>query len=280
MGWGPTEEQHKGIGRKFAQDIKPGDVILIARRHDYKPEVVGFGVVVGGFRTSLKGFKPPEESLWQGSLRTLSPFLPWTQLPKDLDVVRVLGHTAALRKLIPERSAAERQVCEWLEANLSSPSALGRNRNLGLPGPRRVKLTRLPNDRGLEFEVRSRRQVRLAIKREAELVRDYDQWISAQQRVLTVANYKGLKCDAFEQHRNNLIEAKSSRRREHIRMAVGQLLDYANLGEPHIKEPNLAILLPERPGEEVESWLKEKLGISVIWRQGKTFLDNANGQFT
>jgi len=280
MGYGPSEDKHKGIGRKFAQDINPGDVILIARRDRHNPDVVGFGVAAGSFKTSFRGYKPPDKSLWHGSLRRLSPFHPWPQLPNSLDVMRVLGHTAALRKLIPERSAAEKTVCQWLEANLNSALASGRNGTPGFAGPRRLRLTRLPHDHDSQFQVRSRRQVRLAIKREAELVHDYDQWIRAQQRVLTVANYKGLKCDAYEQQRNNLIEAKSSRRREHIRMAVGQLLDYANLGEPQINNPNLAILLPERPGTEVETWLKEKLEISVIWRQGNAFLDNANRQFT
>ena len=38
---------------------------------------------------------------------------------------------------------------------------------------------------------------------------------------------EGLCCDRFEKKRHNLIEAKSSTKREYIRMAVGQLLDYA-----------------------------------------------------
>jgi len=87
-------------------------------------------------------------------------------------------------------------------------------------------------------------------------------------------------CDAYEERRNNLIEAKSSIKREHIRMAVGQLLDYAHLGEAVMGRPNLAILLPQRPQSEIESWLKDKLNISVIWREGNVFSDNAQGRFT
>ena len=56
MGWKPDDHQHKQIGYKFANVVRPNDVLLIARRHENKPEVVGCGVVVGTFKTGLKGF--------------------------------------------------------------------------------------------------------------------------------------------------------------------------------------------------------------------------------
>jgi hypothetical protein len=72
MGWHPNDEAHR-LGPKFARGIEPGDVILIARRANGKPETVGFGTVVGKFRTRLKGFRAPESF---GSLRRLEPFIP------------------------------------------------------------------------------------------------------------------------------------------------------------------------------------------------------------
>jgi bifunctional DNA-binding transcriptional regulator/antitoxin component of YhaV-PrlF toxin-antitoxin module len=84
MGWGPDEKEHKGTGAKFARLIKPGDVVLIARRFNHTPEVVGFGEVYGSFRTSLPGFVAPEKDQWHGSLRLLRPFVPRTELPKKL----------------------------------------------------------------------------------------------------------------------------------------------------------------------------------------------------
>jgi hypothetical protein len=42
MGWHPDDEAHR-LGPKFARGIEPGDVILIARRANGKPETVGFG---------------------------------------------------------------------------------------------------------------------------------------------------------------------------------------------------------------------------------------------
>ena len=62
-------------------------------------------------------------------------------------------------------------------------------------------------------------------------------------------------------------------------MAVGQLLDYAFQGKEKLGEPNKAILLPKKPDNNIEKWLLS-LKISVIWREKRFFLDNANGQFS
>ena len=61
-------------------------------------------------------------------------------------------------------------------------------------------------------------------------------------------------------------------------MAVGQLLDYAYLGRKKFGSPNMAILLPRKPEAKLLEWLAEAK-ISVIWKQRRAFLDNANGQF-
>jgi len=123
--------------------------------------------------------------------------------------------------------------------------------------------------------VRTTEKVREAKKREAELVKAYQHWL---QKELKFVDYQGLRCDAYEEERNNLIEAKSSGRREYIRMALGQLLDYAYLGRTKIDRPNMAILLQEQPHAKLLQWLSE-LKISVIWRRGRAFDDNADGQF-
>lgn len=280
MGWGPNKEDHKRIGFTFARVIEPGDIVLIARRHRGEPEVVGFGVVKGRFRTSLQGFTAPKKERWQGSLRKLSPFIPWTELPPSLDIMRVLNHTTALRQLVPERNENERAVCEWLESTIGLGPDSGKRAYSALRRSTGTKLRSRPIDRELEYQVRTREQTRLAIKREAELVKGYSEWLGAQSRVIRTAWYGSLQCDAFEERRNNLIEAKCSSKREYIRMAVGQLLDYSHLGQEEFGDPNLAILLPKKPLPDIESWLKKKLRISIIWRDGKDFLDNANGRFT
>lgn len=121
--------------------------------------------------------------------------------------------------------------------------------------------------------------VRVARKREAALVRDYKKWLGDSGRVVEQVAYGRFVCDAHEKARNNLIEAKSSIGREYIRMAVGQLFDYAFLGKKELVTPNMAILLPKKPEQDIVDWL-EGLKISVIWKQRKEFFDNAQKQFT
>jgi len=116
------------------------------------------------------------------------------------------------------------------------------------------------------------------MKMEAALVNGYCDWLAKQGRRLHVARYKNLQCDGYEQKRQNLIEAKALTRREHIRMAVGQLLDYGFLGENKFGVLNKAILLPSKPSPHLVDWL-EPLNIKVIWQEKGAFLDNANGQF-
>ena len=108
---------------------------------------------------------------------------------------------------------------------------------------------------------------------------DYRCWLAQQGRKLVVAKCGRLQCDAYERKRRNLIEAKSSQRREYIRMAVGQLLDYAFQVREEFGESNKAILLPKQPDSDIAVWL-QNLKISIVWREGRSFLDNANGQFS
>lgn len=60
-----------------------------------------------------------------------------------------------------------------------------------------------------------------------------------------------------------LIEVKSSIESPHIRMAVGQLFNYWFTLKEH-DEPHLAMLLPERPSQEVEKFLKW-VDVGLIW---------------
>jgi len=69
--------------------------VLIARRYRGKPEVVGFGVVVGRFK---KSFKPQYKF---GSLRKLSPFKPRSAAPPKLPIMNALGQTTVLTQTSP-----------------------------------------------------------------------------------------------------------------------------------------------------------------------------------
>jgi hypothetical protein len=277
MGYKPDNKNHKQIGFKFAHVVRPNDIMLIARRHRGEPEIVGFGIVVGKFRTNLRGFKPQYRF---GSLRKLSPFKPRSAAPPKLLIMDALGQTTALRKLHPRKSSTHKLICEWMERELTRKANTDQ-RQQNVPEIMDAQLANLPHPHELEYEVRTQRKAVLAKKREADLVSRYRQWLEDRQRELQTVNYNGLQCDVYENRgsRGNLIEAKCSAKREYIRMAVGQLLDYAYLGRKRFGKPNMAILLPEKPDPKSVEWLSE-LNIGVVWEEKNVFRDNANGLFT
>ena len=277
MGWDPNDMGHGGIGPAFAgktkRGINPGDVILIARRHRFKPEIVGFGTVHGEFAERIRGVKTPETF---GSLRRLSPFIPWTGLPpSNVPLAEVVRHTKALVRLHPDRNDAHRIVCEWLDQQLYKRSL----RASAKPSHSDIKVVSSPDNHQLDYRVQTRARIIKAARVEAGLIKDYQGWLAQQGREISAVKYGTLQCDAYEEGRNNLIEAKSSTHREHIRMAVGQLLDYAFQGKMKLGDPHKAILLPNEPCADIVKWL-DSLEINIIWREKKAFVDNANGRFT
>jgi hypothetical protein len=277
MGYSPSDRTSKRIGYKFAHAVRPNDVLLIARRHRSKPEVVGFGVVRGPFETDLRGFNPTEKF---DSLRRLRPFKKLNAAPTRL-LKHALAHSMALRKLHPDKNPHHKALCDWLELKLATKG----NRNQSdIDDSKTVdaRLKKLCHRGEPEFQVRTRSRVAVARKKEEELVRRYHKWLEARDRKLHIAIYHRLRCDAYEERgnlRGNLIEAKASTKRECIRMAVGQLFEYAYLGRKRLGRPNMAILLPEKPEPKTVEWLSE-LRVSTVWKDKDKFCDNANGLFT
>jgi hypothetical protein len=278
MGWKPDDRGHKGIGFRFAHVIKSGDIILIARRHKHRPDIVGFGVVNGNYKTRLRSIKTPQSF---GSLRRLSPFIPWSAIPPGIPFLSAVRHTAALARLHPRSNEAHQQLCKWLDLELAkqnpsngasenSSNEQEQSRDAILADPRK-------NDQ-FDYEYRAKSEIKKARKREAELMQGYRLWLKQRQREIQIAKYGKLECDGFEKARNNLIEAKSSAKREYIRMAVGQLLDYAFQGSKKFGSPHMAILVPEKPRSDIEKWLTD-LKISLIWLEKGIFQDNADGKF-
>jgi hypothetical protein len=287
MGYEPDYFDHDRTGPKFAGEaesgIMHGDVVLIARRHDGGPQVVGFGVVYGAFQTKLKGFKPPQKF---GSLRRLSPFIVQSRAPSGIPLKGVLRHTKALVQLHPKWDTVHKEVCDWMEKHLGNKSlnaskkqrATTERKGRSKGTTPNAELVDLPENYQLDYKIQTKAKRTKAVKFEAKLLGSFKDWLKKQGRKLSAAKYGALRCDGYEIERGNLIEAKSSARREHIRMAVGQLLDYAFQGKQDLGEPKKAILLPVKPQPEIEKWLAS-LEISIIWRKGREFLDNANGQF-
>lgn len=288
MGWGSNNKKKaKGSGYKFAHVVKPGDIVLIARSHQNQPQIFGFGVVKGDFQTALKGVPLPYKP---GSIRRLSPFLPRSRAPKSMPLGFVLTWTRALAELHPKNKSAHKKLCDWLELALKRDAAWRNGK--GPTGPTSKKSPERkgqpvvkvipPGPPGTfqeDYEVRTPRRVKIAKKREAALVARYARWLKRQGRTLSTVLYKQLRCDGYETARRNLIEAKSSASREHLRMAVGQLLDYAYQGKKKLGEPHKAILVPTKPARDLIDWLAS-LGVHLVWPARTEFVDSANGQFT
>lgn len=102
-----------------------------------------------------------------------------------------------------------------------------------------------------------------AERREAALVKKYKFFAESQRRQLVririrpKGEAKPLFTDLYEPASNLLIEAKGTVTREAIRMAVGQLLDYARFITP---KPQMAVLVPS----PLRSDLRELLHLNQI----------------
>lgn len=87
-----------------------------------------------------------------------------------------------------------------------------------------------------------------------------------RQRYQPPSEVKPLYCDLYDATRHHLLEAKGSTSREAIRMAIGQLLDYARFVKP---PPQLGVLLPTRPRQDLEVLLTAQ-AIAIVWPIGNT----------
>lgn len=281
MGWGPNNE----MGEKFIR-IPREDVILIARRHHGRADVVALGVVngpaePGNRRGECKRFVNPTRF---GSLRNLAPFVPVLRAPKQIPLVKVLRHTKALRELHPKHDPVHRQVCDWIEhllgnAKSNRPDALLSHQPKVLEVNGAVHVANPPKDRDYDYKFQTEKTIVEARKREAELLEAYRAWIQQKYRYVPKAiKSMNLTNDCFDECRRNLIEAKASTKREDIRMAVGQLFDYGFYAAKQFGKLNRAILLPKKPAANVIEWLKP-LDIGVIWRVRGSFRDNSGKKF-
>jgi hypothetical protein len=209
--------------------------------------------------------------------------------PPGIPVISALKHTAALVELHPDQKPAHQKICKWMKAQLGKrPGQLIEPRSRATQFDNDSHRRRTTKHVGvfdpkknpqLGFTVRTIGVVREAKAKENRLLRDYRNWLHKQRRKLRAFSCGRLWCDGYEEERRNLIEAKSSIRREQIRMAVGQLLDYSFQARTRFRKIHMAVLLPEKPIPEIENWL-ENLRIHIIWQKGTIFSDNANGWFT
>lgn len=105
-----------------------------------------------------------------------------------------------------------------------------------------------------------------AERREAELVHRYRDHLIRQGhqvqrlRILPAGETSPLYSDLWDATTGELIEAKSGATRNEVRMAVGQLLDYARFAQPK----SLAVLLPSEPRPDILAYL-DSLNVRAIY---------------
>lgn len=120
---------------------------------------------------------------------------------------------------------------------------------------------------------------RVARRREARLLDEYRRFLGPPDNRLCryeipLRGAPSLFTDAYDTRRHLLIEAKASVKREDIRMAIGQLFDYARYLSPR---PRLAVLTPDQPAGELLELLWEH-HIVAIWRTSNGFTDYKGGR--
>lgn len=107
-------------------------------------------------------------------------------------------------------------------------------------------------------------------RKEARLVQAYATYLRGQghrvyRHTITVHG-EVLVTDLFDEATGELIEAKSSADRGAIRLALGQVLDYARYVQPH----TAAVLVDRRPSTDLCNLLTTNR-VNVIWPEGDRF---------
>jgi hypothetical protein len=122
------------------------------------------------------------------------------------------------------------------------------------------------------YDVRAPATGALARRREAGLVRDLAAHLRGlghevgRNRLPGVEHAAPQFTDLFDATTGLLVEAKASTARADVRMAIGQLADYARAVRPARR----AVLLDALPHPDLVALL-ESCGIGVIWRSGHAF---------
>ncbi|MBM7519511.1 hypothetical protein [Nocardioides nitrophenolicus] len=111
-----------------------------------------------------------------------------------------------------------------------------------------------------------------AVRREAELVQTYVMWRSASgaetcRHGIRFPEGTTLYTDLFDIELDELLEAKASSARHHVRTGLGQILDYSRF----VSSRSRALLLPDEPIDDLKELLTQN-HVAVVWPHGDGFV--------
>ena len=107
-----------------------------------------------------------------------------------------------------------------------------------------------------------------AQRKESQLVKRFTDYLKAQGHVvkrwklLPPGEISPLLTDPYDAHEKELYEAKGSASRNHVRLAVGQLLDYRRLMDE--APTKMTILLPHEPSNDLKKFI-DSTGLGCVW---------------
>ncbi|MCG3135068.1 MAG: hypothetical protein HMLKMBBP_02571 [Planctomycetes bacterium] len=146
------------------------------------------------------------------------------------------------------------------------------------PAGRRLSRIESDSDFARAYRYTLERQSVTARAEERRLVQRFTKWIWVERcedyapYCIPVPGDAGLiLCDAYDERTCTLVEAKSGTSRAMVRMAVGQLFDYANSIRSYTSAtPRLRLLVPRRLPPDLEAFVLA-MGVGVFWRRARSF---------
>jgi hypothetical protein len=274
-------------GPRYAKGDKL--VVCIAKAQGCPPELVrrcpAILEVIGEphwdpTHVDREGYRPHEGDRWGvvTAIRYVNAIDPGiAPMVEDIGVLRSSLNQKGYRHLEDEQGERAQALLEALEGRAEKPSSHANP-------PRRPVVVPIPIEAGKveAYDTKTVKEVVRARREETKLVSDFAAHVTKQgdsvcRHKITVKGAGGpLYSDLYNETREQLIEAKAGTSRNDVRMAIGQLADYARWIDP---SPQCAVLLEARPTQELIDLLHSQR-IAVIWRDGTGFTDSAAQAFT
>jgi hypothetical protein len=168
---------------------------------------------------------------------------------------------------------------QWRPRHPSRPSRSRKRRTgTGKEPTAQVKRVESSGEFARAYRYTLERQSVRARAIERRLVQQFIDWRFEQQGesfasflIPTGAGAPAILCDAYDEKSCVLVEAKAGVSRPMVRMALGQLLDYAACMTCALgSRPRLRLLVPRELPADLERIVREN-GVGVIWRAHRAF---------